>query len=216
MAYLAILSTLFSWFFRYFCGKFIDFLESPKSMRWVGGVRCLGQSPKKMFFLSLSLRPDREKDYIHLLLSKKAAANVWTFIQMNNLTVLSDPCNAYPNNLWACVKEPGTSKQVSRFPSKVPGTQAGTQARYQVPGTETRDLSRCKPQSIQVKSLNKLLLATFRDHERMFKKIDLEKMTKLTSCMKPCQSNCTTGWSSNQWVWILCFLPLTVTKDKTE
>ena len=27
-------------------------------MRWVGGVRCLGQSPKKSFFLMPSLRTE--------------------------------------------------------------------------------------------------------------------------------------------------------------
>ena len=46
MAYMTILSILCFMFWR---EKKVNFPESPKSAGWVGGVRCLGQSPKKGF-----------------------------------------------------------------------------------------------------------------------------------------------------------------------
>ena len=37
-----------------FLQKTGQFSESPKSVGWVGGVRCLDQSPKKTFFYAFS------------------------------------------------------------------------------------------------------------------------------------------------------------------
>ena len=127
MAYLAILSTLFSWFFRYFCGKLIDFLESPKSMRWVGGVRCLGQSPKKSFSYPYP-SGQTEKRIIFISFFQK------------KLQLTSEPLSKWTIWLFSLIPAmltPTTFGRVSKnlgHPSKL----AGSQARYQVPKQGTR------------------------------------------------------------------------------